>query len=167
LTLDADLSQAGFQRIMRLMASDALPIAYLRGFAAPYWESHLGVEERLEILHLLLRLQERDRQQALAVALELGAAWTHYGSVALPPELAGPVIQVLRMSLDVRGDAGAWSSLLESLAPSHPEEASDLVTDALRGYTESRFFVIIQTDKGVTPDEPRGPQPCASAILPT
>jgi hypothetical protein len=131
LTLGADCSQAGFQRVMQLMASGSLPVIYLRGFAAPDWESHLSVEARAEILQFLLHLQDRDWQQALAIALYLGAVWTHYGTVSLPEELAGPVLQVLRASLDVRADVSAWTSLLESVAPTHPEETADLVTDAL------------------------------------
>jgi hypothetical protein len=131
LTLDCDFSRAGFQRVMRLLALGALPTNCLSAFASPNWESHLGVEERVELLEFLLRFQEPDRQQVLATALYLGASWTHYGSVPLPPELAGPVLQVLRASLDVRVDVGAWTSLLESLAPTHAEETADLVTDAL------------------------------------
>ena len=131
LTLDADFSQTGFQRVMRLVASGALPMSYLRGFTAPNWESHLGVEDRLQILQLVLRLEERDSQQALAVALHLCATWAHYGHVTLPPELAGLAIQVLRASLNVRVDVSAWSSLLESLRATHPDETADLVADAL------------------------------------
>jgi hypothetical protein len=113
------------------MSREALPIAYLNGFASPNWESVLGVEERVEILQLVLRLQAPDRQQVLMIALYLGAAWTHHGSAALPTQLAGPVLQILRECLDFRVDLNAWSSLVASLAPTHPEETADLVTDAL------------------------------------
>lgn len=131
LTLDADFSQAGFQRVMRLVSACAVPSRFLNGFTSPNWESPLGVEDRVHILQFLLHYQSQDRQQAICIALSLLAAWTHYGSLPLPPELAGAVIQVLQASLDVRADVSAWSSLLESLAPSHPEETADLVTDAL------------------------------------
>jgi hypothetical protein len=131
LTLDTDFSEAGFQRVMQLMSSEALPISYLKGFASPNWEASLGVQDKVTILQLLLRNENRDQQQALPVALFLCAAWTHYGRVALPPELAGPVLQILKASLELRVEISAWTSLIESLAPTHPKEIAELVADAL------------------------------------
>jgi hypothetical protein len=131
VTIDADFSRSGYRRIMHLVGSGMLTPACLSAFTSPNWEALLGVEEKVEILQLIVHLQERDRQQALSTALSLGITWTHYGSVALPQELAGLVLQILRASLDVRVDPHAWSSLLQSLAPTHPDETADLVTNAL------------------------------------
>jgi hypothetical protein len=131
VTIDADFSLSGFRRVISLVASGALPPGYLNAFTSPDWETPLGVGEKAEILQLLLHPQARDGEQGLAAYLLLSAAWTHYGSVPLPPELAGPTLQVLRASLNVRADPNAWSSLLESLARTHPEETADLATDAL------------------------------------
>src|SRR5262249_35201486 len=43
LTLDADFSREGFERVMQLVASGALKSSYLKGFASLNWEATLGV----------------------------------------------------------------------------------------------------------------------------
>jgi hypothetical protein len=131
LTVNADFSQAGRQRIMRLVESGTVPPTYLNTFTSPEWVNTSGVEEKAAILELLVRVHERDPQQALRAALSLCAAWTQYGKEALPDGLEGPALQILRGALQVRVDPHTWTSLLESLARTNPEETADVATDAL------------------------------------
>lgn len=131
VTANADFSPSGFQRIARLIGSGAVAPAVWSVFTSSQWEPHLGNGERATLLDLLLNRSSGDPQPALAAAVGLGADWTGYGERPLPPELARPLLQALRESLGFRVDPSAWSAVAEALAPAHPEEAADLLTDAL------------------------------------
>jgi hypothetical protein len=129
VTVDADFSRAGFQRIMRLVESGALAPTVLTTFDSPKWEPHVGSPERSQILDLLLGVS--DRVRALGAALHLGTSWTRFGKESVPAELAAPVTRLLHDALGVRVDPGDWSPLLESLAATHPQETASLAVEAL------------------------------------
>ncbi|MGE0760625.1 MAG: hypothetical protein AB7O38_26675 [Pirellulaceae bacterium] len=58
VTANSDLSQSGFQRIMRLVESGALQPSLLKVFTSPNWEPHIGLREQLQLFELLLRFQD-------------------------------------------------------------------------------------------------------------
>ncbi|MFO0964944.1 MAG: hypothetical protein U0793_05050 [Gemmataceae bacterium] len=134
LTADADFSEAGFRRIMRLVDSGSMPPRLLRTFVYPHWEPKIQLQERLDILQLLSRLQDTAKEETVGVALLLASTWTSFGKKPLPSELAGPVIRILHASLDVRGDPNEWSILFESLIATNPQEAADLAAEALTSH---------------------------------
>jgi hypothetical protein len=141
ITAEADFSQVGFQRIIRLVRSGVVSATCLGVFTSPYWAPPLRSEDREDLLRILLQEQPGNREQTLHTAFSLVALWTNYGKAPPAPELVGWILQLLRASLEVRVDSGVWASLLESLATIHPGEIADLATDALTSRGPQRVIL--------------------------
>lgn len=147
VTVDADYSNAGFQRIVRLVRSGSISPRILRYFFRSEWEPIVGPAEQAQVLELLLNLQGQGQLDAIGTALSLAVSWTKYGKEAVSPELAKPVIRLLQESLRVRCDPHEWVCLLESVSKTQPKTAIGLAAEAIS--TPGPMLVSLQDDVAV------------------
>jgi hypothetical protein len=158
LTLQADTTQQGFVRIVRVVRSGKLPRQQLLGFNRPPWPNVLGNTDKVEILQVLLDAPPGGPHPTpLTAGIILLANWSEYGKKEMAGPLREPALQFLRRSLQGRTDSGAWPAVVRALAAPHPVETTEIILEALTSPWESRVAVedeVVPILKGIASQHP-------------
>jgi hypothetical protein len=136
ITLQSDISDAGFERLLRLVPlSGPNPSARLAALYYRDWAQKLSDEQKSQALDLLASLGLAGDVWAYKVALDLITYWGHQVWEVLPEHIATPVAKMLEACLagTHHFDAWDWTRAVRKLPQSHTLQKIDLLTRVLIG----------------------------------
>lgn len=144
LTLQCDISEAGFERLLRLVPrSGPNPSARLTALNYRSWAEKLSVAQKAKVIELLSLLGREGDVWAYKVALDLITYWGHQVWEELPESIAVPVAEILAACLagEHHFDVWDWTRAIKKLPASHNIKKIDLLTRAM--VCEGRHIEII------------------------
>lgn len=136
ITLQSDISDAGFQRLLRLVPiSGPNPSARLAALSYRGWAEKLSEEQKAQVIRLLASLGQGGDLWAYKIALDLITYWGHQRWEVLPEEIATPVAEMLEACLEGTHhfDAWDWTRAVRKLPQSHNLQKIELLVSALIG----------------------------------
>jgi hypothetical protein len=136
ITLQSDMSAAGFERLLRLVPlSGPNPSARLRPLYYRDWAQKLSDEQKAQVLDLLASFGLGGDIWAYKVALDLITYWGHEVWKVLPESIATLVAKMLEACLagTHHFDAWDWTRAVRKLPASHTLQKIDLLTRSLIG----------------------------------
>lgn len=140
ITLQSDVSDAGFQRLLRLVSfTGPNPSARLAFLRYRGWAEKLSEAQKAQVIKLLASLGQQGDQWAYKVALDLITYWGHQVWKVLPEDIATNVVEILEACLEGAHnfDASDWTRALRKLPTSHNLKKIDLLTKAMIGRVRS------------------------------
>jgi hypothetical protein len=140
ITLQSDISDAGFERLLRVAPLfGPNPSARLAALRYGEWAEKLSEKQKAQVVELLASLGRGGDLWAYKVALDLITYWGHKAWEVLPERIASPVTEMLEACLEGTHhfDAWDWPRVMRKLPPSHNLKKIDLLTKALIGRARS------------------------------
>jgi hypothetical protein len=134
ITLQSDISDAGFERLLRVAPlSGSNPSAMLATLRNRDWAEKLSEAQKAQVFELQASLGREGDVWAYKVALDLVTYWGHQAWAVLPEDIATPVAEILEACLEGTHyfDAWDWPRAVRKLPPSQNLKKIDMLTKAL------------------------------------
>ncbi len=140
LTVEADISQSGFERLARaLPRCTAPPSSLLSRLFGAQWEAVLTPADQIVVLQVLLAAT--DDEYALPCALHLLTMWYHRKENAIPEELdeiVGHLVRTTTTEQNIKR-AHEWEVAARWWAQRHPDESARLMVQLITSDAAMRY----------------------------
>lgn len=147
ITLQCDISEVGFTRLLKLARHTENASLSLEKLAYGFWNQLLNIEMKSQVIETLSSLGQQGDAYADHVALDLILLWGHQEWQELPEPIAIHTLPILEHSLNgpPRFRSNEWLHALRKLPPAYDEIKLKLVT---RVATDPRLDVDLDLTNG-------------------
>jgi hypothetical protein len=140
-TASADVSERGFDRLLRLLDSVPPPSSrFLQPLAFGSWLRAIGPRHRARAAEALVRLAGAGDPEAAEIGIDVILMWAHVDSKAIDSTLAALALDLVSQPFEPgsRRDFYKWREILLLLCPSYPRQVAALMVSRI---TEPRGWV--------------------------